>query len=141
MYSTGNGLRFYHRIYKHDLATAQVVPQNKAVIGNSGPIEVDGISGSIEILALVNEAITIADSKKITITLEHSDTGLDSSWSILGTLYTLTASSGSGSLAKNTELDRFALKSTVKRYLHAKIMTDDSSATGSLDILPVYLPR
>jgi len=141
MYKLDDGLPFYQRVYGQDLALKQSLPQSKKEKGNKGPIEVDGINGSLEILARANADVTIADGKKLTITLEHSDTGKDADWNVLGTLYTLTASSGSGLLKKGVELDRFPLKSTVKRYLRAQIETDDGSASGTLDIIPVYLPR
>ncbi|KAF0146663.1 MAG: hypothetical protein FD153_10 [Rhodospirillaceae bacterium] len=144
MYSTGNGLRHYVTVYGQRLAYEMDLPKNTKGAGNEGPIKAYGINGSLEIVARVNEDIRIADGKKLTITLEHSDTGdktKPEEWATLGTLYTLTAGGGNGSLKKDTELDRFPLKSTVKRYLRAQIETDDAAASGKLDILPVYLPR
>lgn len=139
MYKIDEDTKYYLRVYKESLARDMVVPQNGKKVGNEGPLVAYGINGAIEILALVTADITIADSKKLTITLEQSND--NTNWEKLTTLYTITATSGSGSLKKGSKLGAFGLLSDTKRYVQAQIETDDPNASGKLDILPVYLPR
>lgn len=135
-----NGLKNYVDIYGQNLAKAQSLPQNTSADGNGGAVMLGGISGAVEILARINTAVTVADTKVLTIKVQHSDSE-SSGFADLGTVYTLTASSGSGSLAADTELGRLALPSTVKNYVKAVITTTDASAAGKVDVIPVYLPR
>lgn len=135
-----NGLRNYVDINGQNLARAQALPQNTSADGNGGAVMLGGILGAVEILARVNTAVTIADTKVLTVTVQHSDSEA-SGFTTLGTVYTLTAASGSGSLAADTELGRFALPSTVKNFVKAVITTTDASAAGKVDVIPVYLPR
>lgn len=134
-----NGLKHYVDINGQNFAKAQALPQNTSADGSGGGIELSGINGAIEALARVNTAVTIADTKALTIKLQHSADG--SSWTDLGTIYSLTAAGGNGSLAADTELGRFALPSTVRRYVKAVITTTDAAAAGKVDVIPVYLPR
>ncbi|NUB27733.1 hypothetical protein [Azospirillum brasilense] len=134
-----NGLRHYVDIHGQNFAKAQTLPQNTSADGNGGGVELSGINGAVEAVARVNTAVTIADTKALTIKLQHSTDG--SSWVDLGTVYTLTAASGNGSLAADTELGRFALPSTVRKFVKAVITTTDAAAAGKVDVIPVYLPR
>ena len=134
-----NGLPHFVDIHGQNFAAAQALPQNTSSDGNGGGIELSGIIGAVEAVARGNTAVTIADTKALTIKLQHSNDG--SSYADLGTIYTLTAASGSGSLAAGTELGRFALPSTVRKYVKAVITTTDSSAAGKVDVIPAYLPR
>lgn len=135
-----NGLRNYVDINGQNLAKAQTLPQNTSADGNGGAVFLGGILGAVEILVRVNSAITIADTKALTVKVQHSDSA-SSGFVDLATVYTITAASGSGSLAKDTELGRFALPSTVKDYVKAVITTTDAAAAGKVDVIPVYLPR
>lgn len=80
-----------------------------------------GILGAVEIVARANTAVTIADTKALTVTLQHSDNKA-SGFVALGTAASLTAAAGSGALAADAELGRFALPSTVKNYVKAVIV-------------------
>ncbi|KAA1057160.1 Bbp16 family capsid cement protein [Azospirillum argentinense] len=134
-----NGLPHFVDIHGQNFARAQTLPQNASADGNGGGIELSGINGAVEAVARVNTAVTIADTKALTIKLQHSADG--SAWSDLGTVYTLTASGGNGALAAGTELGRFALPSTVRRFVKAVITTTDAAAAGKVDVIPAYLPR
>jgi len=135
-----DGLKHYVDIHGQNLAKAQTLPQNTSADGNGGAVKMGGILGAVEIVARVNAAVTIADTKALTIKVQHADTA-GGSYADLGTVYTLTAASGNGALAKDTELGRFALPSTVKDFIKAVITTTDASAAGKVDVIPVYLPR
>lgn len=135
-----NGLTNYVDIYGQNLAKAQTLPQNTSADGNGGAVMFGGILGAVEIVARVNTAVTIADTKVLTVAVQHSNSE-GSGFTALGTVYTLTAASGSGALAVDTELGRFALPSTVKDFVKAVITTTDASAAGKIDVIPVYLPR
>ncbi|AWJ91417.1 hypothetical protein Sp245p_16355 (plasmid) [Azospirillum baldaniorum] len=134
-----NGLRHYVDIHGQNFAKAQTLPQNTSADGNGGGVELSGINGAVEAVARVNTAVTIANAATLTIKLQHSADG--TSWSDLGTVYTLAASGGNGALAADTELGRFALPSTVRKFVKAVITTTDAAASGKVDVIPVYLPR
>lgn len=135
-----DGLRHHVDIYGQNFAKAQTLPANTSADGNGGAILLGGILGAVEVVARVNTAVTIADTKALTITLQHSNSAT-SGFTALGTVVTLTAAAGSGALAADTELGRFALPSSVKDYVKAVITTTDAAAAGKVDVIPVYLPR
>ncbi|CCG40156.1 hypothetical protein [Magnetospirillum molischianum] len=139
MYKKADGLPHIGQVYGESLANAQTLPQNTSADGNEGPIQVSGILGALEVIVRANTAITIADTKALTVKLQHRDGA--AAFADLATIYSLTAASGSGSIAKGVELARFALPSNVKTDLKAVITTTDAAAAGKLDILPSYLPR
>lgn len=121
------------------LVKAQSVPQNTSADGNGGVFENLGkVQGSIEVVAKVNTEIALADTKVLTVKLQHSDD--NSSYSDLQTLYTKTAS-GAETIAADTELARYIVPTTAKRYIKAVITTTDAAATGKLDVYTVYLAR
>lgn len=134
-----NGLKHYVDINGQNFAKAQALPQNTSADGNGGAIELSGINGAVEAVARVNTAVTIADTKALTIKLQHSSDG--TTWIDLGTVYSLTAAGGNGALAADTELGRFALPSNVKKFTKAVISTTDAAAAGKVDVIPVYMPR
>ena len=259
MYKLNDGLPHYVKLYKQDLSFNQTLPQNSNADGNLGQIEVGGINSSIEIIARAHTKLAVATTKKIEISLSHSDDG--SAWSVVGSIrhivaavtikksedttilevtltqvnsktklkistdvifsgkisatynnnlgklfdakelpgsivtelpasaeiavdnssvvvmlhvvardlsvseegtitmtlqkevtvntvkswvdlvadrYKLEAARG---ISAGTELWRYALPSTVKRFLKANVLTDDGACTGSIDVLMTYLPR
>jgi len=133
-----NGLTNYQRIHGQGLATAQTLPQNASVDGNEGPLKLSGILGAVEVVVRANTALTIADTKTLSVKVQHRD-GADS-YTDLGTV-SFTASGGSGAMAADTELGRFALPSTVKADVKVVISTTDAAAAGKIDVIPTYLPR
>ncbi len=139
MYKKDDGLPHVMQVHGQSLANAQTLPQNTSADGNEGPLKVGGAMGAFELLVRVNAAIAIADTKALTVKLQHRD-GTDV-FADLATIYTITAAAGSGALAKGKELARFALPSTVKNEIKAVISTTDAAASGKIDVLPVYLPR
>jgi hypothetical protein len=139
MYKKDDDLRHHAQVYGQSLANAQTLPTNTSADGNEGPVKVSGLMGGIEVLVRANTAITIADTKALTVKLQHRD-GSDA-FADLATVYTITAAAGSGAIAKGTELGRFALPSTVKDEIKAVITTTDASAAGKIDVIPTYLPR
>lgn len=134
-----NGLTHYPAIHGQSLANAQALPQNASADGNEGPIKASGTNGAIEIVVRVNAAITVADTKTLTVKLQHRN-GADA-FADLATIYTKTYAAGNGAIAKNTELARFVLPSNVKDDVKVVITTDDAAAAGKLDVIPTYLAR
>lgn len=132
-----DGLTHYMNVYGENLADAQALPQNTTWTGPA--VKLAGTLGGIEVVARAHTALTVADTKTVTVKLQHAGSDLD--YADLVTLYTLTASGGSGAIAKNTELGRFVLPSDVKTNVRAVVTTDDAAATGALDVIPTYLPR
>lgn len=134
-----DGLTNYQRIHGQGLANAQPLPQNASADGNEGPLKLSGTLGAVEVVVRANTALTIADTKTLTVKLQHRD-GADA-FADLATVVSLTASGGSGAIAADAELGRFALPSTVKTDVKAVIITTDAAAAGTLDVIPTYLPR
>lgn len=132
-----DGLTHYANVYGQNLADAQALPQNTSWVG--APVKLAGTLGGIEVVARAHTALSLADTKTLTVKLRHA--GADAIYSDLCTLYTHTAAGGDGAVAKNTELGRFVLPSTAKANVLATIVTDDAAASGGLDIIPTYLPR
>ncbi|MDQ7818837.1 MAG: hypothetical protein RDU14_17550 [Melioribacteraceae bacterium] len=121
------------------LAKAQSVPQNTSADGNGGVFENLGqAQGSIEVVAKVNAEIGLADTKVVTVKLQHSDD--NSSFTDLATLYTKTAS-GAETIPAGTELARYIVPTNAKRYIKAVLTTTDAAGTGKVDIYTVYLAR
>jgi len=134
-----NGLPHFVNIHGQNLASAQVLPQNASADGNGAAVEFWGINGAVEVVARANTGLTVADTKALTVKLQHSDDGV--TYADLGTVSSLTAAAGSGAVAAGTELGRYALPSTVKKFVKTVITTTDAAAAGKLDVIPAYLPR
>lgn len=121
------------------LAKAQAVPQNTTADGNGGVFENLGqTQGSLEIVVKVNTAIVITDTKVITVKVQDSADNL--SFADYETLYTKTAS-GATTLAVGTELKRFIVPKTMKRYSKAVLVSNDAGVVGKVDIYLNYIPR
>lgn len=131
---------FNHFLKSEDsyLAKAQAVPQNTSADGNAGAKDFSGAMGGVEIIAQVNEEISLADTKYITVKLQHSADG--SSYSDLFTLYTKTAS-GAETVDAGTVLGRFIPPNDCNPYIKAVLITDDAAAAGKVDVFEGHLPR
>lgn len=121
------------------LAKDQTVPQNTSANGDGGSFEISATLGSIEVVAEVGSvALGLANTKVLTVKLQ--DSADNSSFADLATLYTVTAS-GALTVPVNTELGRFIIPTTARRYVKAVITTDDAAATGKVNIFLNYLAR
>lgn len=121
------------------LAKAQAVPQNTSADGNGGVFENLGqVQGSLEVVVKVNTGIVITDTKIVTVKLQ--DSADNSSFADFETLYTKTAS-GATTVAAGTELKRFIIPKTMKRYSKAVLVSNDAGVTGKVDIYLNYIPR
>lgn len=134
-----NGMTNYVQVYGQGLATAQAVPQAATVDGNEGPIRAGGTQGAIEVIVRANTAITLADTKTLTVKLQHRSG--TAPFSDLATVVALTAAAGSGAIARNTELGRYVLPGTTGDEVKAVISTTDPVVTGKIDVIPTYQAR
>lgn len=134
-----NGLTNYVQVHGEGLATAQPLPQNATVDGNGGPIRAGGTQGAIELIVRANTALTLADSKTLTVRVQHRSGSAP--FTDLATVVSLTASGGSGAIARDAELGRFVLPGTTGNEVKAIITTTDPAASGRIDILPTYQAR
>jgi hypothetical protein len=132
-----DGLTNYANVYGQNLADAQALPQNTTWTGPA--VKLAGTLGGIEVVVRAHSALALADTKTLTVKLRHA--GADLAYADLATVYAATAAAGSGAKPKNAELARFVLPSNVKANVLATVTTDDAAATGTLDIIPTYLPR
>lgn len=123
------------------LAKAQTLPQNTSADGNGGSFELSDTQASIEVFAVVNSVITLANTKVLTVKLQQSsDNGVADDFADLETLYTIT-SDGGDEIAAGTLLGRFVIPLTAERYIKAVLVSDDAALTGKVDVFAVYLPR
>lgn len=132
-------------MYKHELkvhgeylAEDQALPQNTSADGNGGELRLSDTQGAIELVGVVEDEISLADTKVLTIKLREKDDG--GSYADKATLYTKTAS-GATTLAAGTELFRYILPTDTKDIIKAQLTTTDAAAAGSVTIYPNYLAR
>ncbi|HOV14949.1 MAG TPA: hypothetical protein PK771_11735 [Spirochaetota bacterium] len=121
------------------LAKEQALPLNKSADGNKNVCDFSGTNGSIEVIAKVTADISIADTKALTLKLQHSDDG--SSYYDLATLLTVTASGAAYTALKGYELAKYIIPENAKKYIKAVLTTTDASAVGSVSIFGHYIPR
>lgn len=134
-----NGLTHYVQVHGQSLALAQPLPQNTGADGNGGPVRAGGTQGAIEVIVRANTALTIADGKALTVSLQHR-TGT-APFSDLATVVSFTATGDNGAIARDTELGRFVLPGTTGDEVRAVIATTDPAASGRIDVLPTYQAR
>lgn len=134
-----NGLTNYVQVHGEGLATAQTLPQNTTLDGNGGPIRAGGTQGAVEVIVRAHTALSIADGKTLTVRLLHRSGS--AAFTDLATVVSLTASGGSGAIARDAELGRFVLPGTTGNEVKAVIATTDPAASGQIDILPTYQAR
>lgn len=124
------------------LAKAQTLPQNTSADGNGGSFQLSDTIASVEIVAVANTAIALADTENLTIKLQQStDNGVADAFADLSTIFTLTAAGGNGAIAAGTELGRAIVPLDAERYIKAVLVSDDAALTGKVDVFAVYLPR
>lgn len=117
----------------------QVVPQNATVTGDANLV--GGTNGALEIKAISKTALAITDGTTITISLTGSDTE-DGTFVPVGTVFTLTASAGSGAIIAGTELGQGLIPTPENpAWLKAVVTTTDASATGQIDVYIKNLVR
>lgn len=114
-------------------------PQNTTV--NSSAIKnMPGAQlGSLQVKVVVNTDLVIADTKIMTVKLQHSDAET-TGFTDYATLYTVTAS-GVTTVDAETVLALFVLPTDIKKWTRLTVTTDDAAVTGKVDAYPVYLPR
>ena len=123
------------------LAKAQTLPQNTSADGNGGSFQHADTEGSIEVLAVVNAEITLADTKVLTVKLQQSsDDGVADAFADLLTLYTKT-SSGGDVIAAGTLLGRALIPLNAERYIKAVLVSTDAALAGKVDVFAVHVPR
>lgn len=127
--------------YGQYLAKEQALPQNTSADGNGDAQDFRGTLGGVELVAMVTEEITLADTKSLNIKFQDKDD--DGSYGDLGAMPTLTVSSSAGTnvIAVGTILWRFIPPTDVKANTKAVITTDDAAAVGAVSIYPTYLAR
>lgn len=100
---------------------------------------VNNINGSVSVtLTVLGYDLSVPGDGKIAMALESKAAEKDSWVSWITKDYTLNAPD---KIEAGTELGRFSIPSTVKRYLRAQMSTDDAHLTGTVDVLLAYLPR
>lgn len=122
------------KAYNDYLFNGATIPQNTTLTGSA--VMVGGTQAELEVVAIVNTDIVLADTKAITIKLTNGDTE-GGSFTDLVTLYSATAS-GATTITVGTELGRYVVKPSDKLYAKAVATTNDATATGKID---VYIRR
>lgn len=133
-------------MYKHTLsvdgeylAKEQSLPQNASVDGNGAVLDLRGSLGGVEIVARAASALSIADTKSLSITLQHKAEG--GSFADLGEVFGVTAAGGAWSAAAGEILGRFVPATDLEEHLKVVLSTDDAAASGAVSVLPTYLAR
>lgn len=133
-------------MYKHTLsvdreylAKDQALPQNTAIDGNGAVLDLRGSMGGVEIVARAASALSIADTKSLTITLQHKAEG--GAYADLGEVFAVTAGEAAWTAADGEILGRFVPATDVKEHLKVVLATTDAAASGSVSVLPTYLAR
>jgi len=129
------------KFYDDYLAKSKDVPLNASADGNGGLFDnISKTNASIEVVAKVVEDISIADTKAITVKLQHSDD--KTVFTDLQTLYTKIVDNAAGeTIPAGTELARFIPPTTSKKWIKAVLTTTDAAAEGKIDIYLNYIPR
>lgn len=118
------------KAYGDYLFNGATVPQNTTLTGESAMV--GGTQAELEVVAVVNTSIALADTKSITLKLTASDTE-GGSYADLVTLYTATAS-GATTISAGTELGRYVVKPSDPLFAKAVVSTTDATATGKIDV-------
>lgn len=133
-------------MYKHTLsvdgeylAKEQSLPQNASADGNGAVLDLRGSLGGVEIVARAAGDISIADTKSLTITLQHKDT--DGAYADLGEVFAVTAAGAAWTAEDGEILGRFVPATDLKEHLKVVLATDDAAASGAVSVLPTYLAR
>lgn len=121
------------------LALDQTIPSNSSADGNGGSFDLGNTQGALEVVAEVGSVnLAITDTKVFTIKLQ--DSADNSSFADLATVYTITASGGSGAKAAGTLLGKLIVPSTARRYVKA-VLTTNNADTGKVNVFFTYIPR
>lgn len=127
------------KVYGEYLAQSQALPLNTSADGNGVELPVDKTMGALEIVVDVDTQIGLADTKVLTVKLQHKPL-VGGSYTDLATIYTKTAS-GATTLAAGAVLGRYTLPSDCQALVKAVITTTDAAASGKLNVYPTYLAR
>jgi len=121
------------------LAKAQALPKNASADGNGGSFEISGTEGAIEVVIEVTTIFSVADLK--TITLKLQDSADNAAFADLATIYAWTGAGAANTSAVGTELGKYIIPTSARRYIKAVLTTDDAAGTGAIDIFQNYLAR
>lgn len=114
------------------------VPANTTTTGTANLI--GGTNGALELLVVAKTALTIADTKTITVKLTGSATQ-GGAFIAVDTVYTLTAAGGNGAITAGTVLGTYIVTPEDPLWIKAVATTDDATATGTLDVYIKHLAR
>lgn len=127
------------KVHGQYLAEEQSLPQNASADGNGAVLDLRGTMGAMEIAVEVALAVSVADTKNLTIKLQHKDDG--GSYADLGTVFSVTAAGAAFTAAAGTVLGRLVLPTNAKKNLKAVLTTTDAAASGKVSVYPHYLAR
>lgn len=127
------------RIYGTNLASEQTLPANTSATGNGGGQSAGGLLGSTEMVMVAATAVSLTSGKAVTMTLEDSDD--NETFTAVPITSTFTASSTTNSWTAGTVIMRLPVPSDAREYVRVVISTNDSSASGTVDVVFDYLPR
>lgn len=127
------------RLYGTNLATEQTLPANTSAVGNGGGQSAGGLLGSTEMVMVAASAVTLTSGKTITMKLE--DSADNSTFTAVPMTSTRTATATVNSWKIGDVIARLPVPSDAREYVRVKISTDDSSVSGTVDVVFDYLPR
>ncbi|SHN62902.1 hypothetical protein [Desulfovibrio litoralis] len=129
-----------HTLRVHDeyLAKNQAVPKNTESVGNQGVSKNASALGSAEIMMSAAQNVVLNANKSISIRVEDSADGI--SFTALPVSFKRTMGASSRTWNIGEEIARLPIPSDARTYIKVFISTDDTAATGNVDIAFNYLP-
>lgn len=127
------------RLYGTDLASAQTLPTNTSAVGNGGGQSAGGLLGSTEMVMVAASTVTLTVGKSITLSLQDSDD--NETFATVPMTSTCTATSTAYSWNAGDVILRLPVPSSAREYVRVNMATDDTSASGTVDVVFDYLPR
>jgi len=110
-------------------AKALTVPQNTSVATDALKTGKGGQLGQLEVAVYAAEDVSLADTKKLTIVLQDSDTS-DSGFTDL--LTTSVTASGATTISAGDLIARVPIPTNADVYTRMNVTTDDAAATGKV---------
>lgn len=126
------------RAYGENLIQNETVPQNTSFDGTRIVRAGSGMSG-VEVLVQAAAPVNFTAGKSMTLNLKHSQDG--STFIALPTSAKNTFAAGNNGFENGDTIMRLTLPSDCLPYIKASIATDDTAASGKVDVVLGYLPR
>lgn len=108
---------------------------------NSNGLKIGKTQDALEIVAVVQSEMTVADTKTVSFEIQtSSDDGDSDAYATIATPYSLT-SSGGDTIDAGTELFRYTVSTDKELYVRVAFVSTETGESGEVDVYPVYQAR